>query len=147
MLGNEPHLVLFAKGVARYDAITERYSVVVGGAVLVRHGPPIALQMATKQRKWVNAVAFKQAQCAWRGNEFTHGKKDGGGGRRNWSVGRIGHLVAFHFHAVSTDRRGRAGWRFCLVIEAVVEFFVAQNIDINTLWVGRKPDVGHPEED
>lgn len=108
MLGNEPHLVLFAKGVARYDAITERYSVVVGGAVLVRYVPPIALQMATEQRKWVNAVAFKQAQCAGCGDEFTHGEEDGGSRARNWSVGRIGHFVAFHFHAVGTTQNGRS---------------------------------------
>ena len=108
MLADDPHLVLFANGVARHDAITERYSVVVGGAVLVRHVPPIALQVATKQRKRVNAVAFKQVQCTWRRDEFTHWKKDGGSGVWSWSVGRIGHLVVFRFHAVSADRRGRS---------------------------------------
>jgi hypothetical protein len=57
-----------------------------------------------------------------------------------WTVRSFGSLSC---HAVATDRAVGADWRLWSIIEPVIEFFVAQDVDVDMLRVGRAPYVGH----
>jgi hypothetical protein len=50
-----------------------------------------------------------------------------------WTERSFGFLS---FHAVGTDQAVGADWQLWSVIESVIEFFVAQDVDIDTLRVG-----------
>lgn len=50
-----------------------------------------------------------------------------------WTDRSVGGLA---IHAVGTDQAVGADWRLRSVIEPVVEFLVAQDVDVDTLRVG-----------